>query len=66
MAAINQTNAVSKKRLWTGWIICTISVLFLVFHSVTKLMMIPPVIEGTKRLGYPVYLFLVIAVCTIL
>jgi hypothetical protein len=70
MAAINHINAVSKTRLWTGRVMSTISVLFLVFDSVAKLMMIPPVIEGTKRLGYPEYLIPVIAIillfCTIL
>jgi hypothetical protein len=42
------------KRIWTGRIISGLVVLFLIFDSVTKLITIPPVVEGMRQLGYPV------------
>jgi hypothetical protein len=44
----------SKKRLWAGGIIGAIAVLFLLFDSIIKLMMIAPVVESFTQLGYPV------------
>jgi hypothetical protein len=46
--------AVSTKRLWTGRIISGVVVLFLIFDGVTKLIVIKPVVEGMRQLGYPV------------
>lgn len=47
---------VSKKRLWAGRIMSGIVVLFLIFDGVTKLMTIQPVVDGMRKLGYPVSL----------
>lgn len=65
-----QPESISKSRLWTGRVLSVVAILFLLFDGITKLMMLPPVIEGTKRLGYPIELIPVIAIilliCTIL
>ena len=47
---------VSKKRLWAGQTISAIAVLFLLFDSVIKLLLIEPVVESFAQLGYPVSL----------
>lgn len=39
---------------WTGFALSGIAVLFLLFDSLGKLLLVAPVIEGTTRLGYPV------------
>lgn len=44
---------VSKKRLWTGWIITILVGSFLLFDATIKLMMNENVLEANKRLGYP-------------
>jgi DoxX-like family len=58
------------KRIWTGRIISGLVVLFLIFDSVTKLITIPPVVEGMRQLGYPVPLAPVIGtlllICVVL
>jgi hypothetical protein len=48
-----QVNLTSRKRLWAGRILSALAVLFLLFDSVIKLMMIAPVVESFARLGYP-------------
>ena len=67
---LDQTTSVSKKRLWTSRIISGIVVLFLILDSVTKLMTINPVVEGMRKLGYPVPLAPVIGaillICVVL
>ncbi len=49
-----EAHIVSKRRLWTGWIMTGMALLFLLFDSTIHLMMINPVIESFKRLGFPV------------
>ena len=48
-----QAVPVSKGRLWTGRIISSLVVLFLLFDGVTKLMKVAPVREASVQLGYP-------------
>jgi hypothetical protein len=62
----DQTAIVSKKRLWVSRIISGIAVLFLIFDGVTKLMVITPVVEGMRKLGYPVPLAPVIGAILLL
>jgi DoxX-like family len=38
--------------LWAGRVIGVLVVLFLLFDSLTKVMKLPPAIEGTVKLGY--------------
>ena len=47
---------VSKQRLWAGRTISAIAVLFLLFDSVIKLVLIDPVVASFAQLGYPVSL----------
>ena len=66
----DQTATVSKRRLWAGRIMSGIVVLFLIFDGVTKLMVIQPVVQGMRQLGYPVPLAPVIGtillICVVL
>jgi hypothetical protein len=66
----DQAVVVSKKRLWASRIMSGVVVLFLIFDGVTKLMTITPVVEGMRKLGYPVPLAPVIGaillICVVL
>ena len=66
----DQTATGSKKSLWAGRIMSGIVVLFLIFDGVTKLMVIQPVVQGMRQLGYPVPLAPVIGtillICVVL
>ena len=53
MQSATQAVPVSKKSLWTGYILSALAVLFLLFDSVIKLMKIAPVVESFAQLGYP-------------
>lgn len=46
----------SKTRLWTARIVTAISVLFLIFDGVTKVMNVDAVKAGMAELGYPAHL----------
>ena len=48
-----QTHAGSRGALWTGRALSTLAVLFLHFDSLGKLMEVPPVVAGSRELGYP-------------
>jgi hypothetical protein len=60
----------SRKRLWIGYAISGTLLLFLLFDSVGKLLKVPPVLEGSARLGYPessiVGIGVVLLACTVL
>jgi hypothetical protein len=43
----------SKGRLWTGRVMTTLPVLFLLMDSVMKLLKPEPVVKATVQLGYP-------------
>jgi len=51
-----QTAHVSTKKLWAGWIITGLPVLFLLFDGIIHLLNIAPVVEASTQLGYPVSL----------
>jgi hypothetical protein len=53
VAQSSRTPEISRARLRTGWGITAIPVLFLVFDTVVKLVVITPVTESLVRLGYP-------------
>jgi hypothetical protein len=46
-------NSISKSALWTGRVISTLPVLFVLMGSVMKLMRLPAVHEGFARVGLP-------------
>ena len=58
----------SKGRLWTGRVLTGLSVLFLLFDAVGKLVMPPQVTEACARLGFPLALIpsvgILLLVCT--
>jgi len=70
MQSAISTATVPKTRLWTGRIISIITVLFLLFDSITKLMREEHSLKGTIQLGYPenlvVVIGLILLICTIL
>lgn len=54
MQAGTETAPVSRKRQRAGEILSGIAVLFLLFDSIIKVMVIAPVAESFSQLGYPV------------
>lgn len=60
------TAPVSTKRLWAGRILTALTVLFLLFDSVIKLMKIAPVVESFAGLGYPAVLAVPIGIVELL
>lgn len=49
---VSRAGPILKTRLWAGFILTAVPVLFLVFDVVIKLMVIEPVVESFTRLGY--------------
>ncbi|HXU20944.1 MAG TPA: DoxX family protein [Verrucomicrobiae bacterium] len=52
METTTQEAPVSKGRLWTGYIISGLVVLFMIFDGVTKVMKVPQVIQASAKIGY--------------
>ena len=46
------SQAISKSRLWTGRILSTILVLFLLFDAIAKLLRLAPVLQAFDQLGW--------------
>ncbi len=65
-----QERAVSKGKLWTGRVLSTLAVLFLLFDAFGKIMMPAAVVDASARLGFPISLSvgvgILLLVCTIL
>src|SRR5262250_2937340 len=63
----DQIEVTSKARLWTGRVITILTVAFLVFDTMVKVLNLPVAVEGTARLGYParlvIYLGIVELIC---
>ena len=43
----------TNKQIWTGRVLSTLAVLFLLMDGTMKLLRLPVVVEATARLGYP-------------
>ena len=43
----------SKKRVWAGWIICALCVVFLLVDAVMKVVKAEAAVQGTVQVGYP-------------
>jgi len=41
------------KTTWTGRILSSIAILFLIMDATMKVLRVPAAVEGTKQLGYP-------------
>jgi hypothetical protein len=52
MESTLQTPPVSKAQLWTGRVISTLMILFMLMDAVMKFVKPKPVIDGTVHLGY--------------
>src|SRR5262245_49306856 len=65
-----EAHCVSRKALWTGWILSGLPALFLLFDGGMKLVKPEFVLNATVQLGYPesviVPLGIVLTVCTVL
>lgn len=48
-----ETAAVSKKMIWTGWVLSALPILLLLASAVMKLMKLPGVLQGFAHYGYP-------------
>ena len=53
MQAQDEVGVDSKARLWTGCVITVLTVTFLLFDAMVKILKLPVAVEGTVRLGYP-------------
>jgi|SRR5215472_16858694 len=66
MQPATQTASVSKRGTWPGRIITGLTVLFLIFDAIVKVLKLPVAVEGTVRLGYPARLVLAIGLAELL
>jgi hypothetical protein len=46
-------NAGSRRALWAGRSVSALAILFLTLDSIGKLLQVPPVVAGSRELGYP-------------
>jgi hypothetical protein len=53
---------VSPGRLWASRIVRALTILFLLFDTIVKVLRLPPAVEGTVRLGYPESVVLAIGI----
>lgn len=53
MQSLAETTYAPKAAYWPGRILSGLAVLFLLFDSVIKLLVLPPVVESFARLGFP-------------
>lgn len=56
MNAINDRQAVSPAALWTGRVLTTLCVLFLLFDAISHIAKPGPVVDAFNRLGFPLAL----------
>src|SRR5215467_7769303 len=63
----DEVEVTSKAKLWTGRVITILTVAFLLFDTMVKVLNLPVAVEGTARLGYParlvIYLGIVELIC---
>jgi hypothetical protein len=57
---------VSKKRVWTGYILTALIALFLLFDCSLKILRLTPAMEANARLGYPARVILPIGVAELI
>ncbi|UUZ86257.1 DoxX family protein [Paenibacillus sp. P26] len=56
------TTGISKGRLWTGRILSGLTILFMLFDGIFKLIKPAPVIEGTVSLGFAEHHIVIIGI----
>ena len=57
-----ETPSSSSAAKWTGRVLSSVAVLFLLFDAIVKVMQLPVAVEGTKKLGYPVTVILTLGI----
>ena len=62
MQAQDEVGVDSKARLWTGRVITVLTVAFLLFDAMVKVLNLPVAVEGTVKLGYPATLVMYIGI----
>src|SRR5215472_16849583 len=58
----NEVGVTSKAKLWTGRVITALTVAFLLFDTMVKVLNLPLAVEGTARLGYRATLVMCIGI----
>lgn len=53
MSSTTRPPLTSKGALWTGRVMSGLVTLFMIFDGVSKLMLVPQVVEATQKIGYP-------------
>jgi len=66
MQSSTQTAPVSGSKMWAGRIVTGMTVLFLLFDTVVKVLRLPVAVEGTVRLGYPARLVVAIGLAELI
>ena len=51
-----------KTTIWTGRTLSVLAILFLAFDTIIKVLNLPPAVEATTQLGYPVGLVVTIGI----
>src|SRR5262245_28918345 len=62
MLAETQAVPIIKTTLWAGRILSAFAMLFLAFDTIIKVLNLPPAVEATTQLGYPVGLVVTIGI----
>ena len=62
MQAQDELGATSKTTLWAGRLVTALTVAFLLFDAMVKVLNLPVAVEGTVRLGYPARLVIYIGI----
>src|SRR5215471_7720479 len=58
----DEVEVASKPKLWTGRVITVLTVAFLIFDTIVKVLNLPVAVEGTVSLGYPARLVMYIGI----
>ena len=70
MQATTQSAPASKGRLWAGWILSGLAILFMLADAGMHVLQPQPVIDAFNRLGYPISLAVplgaIVIVCVVL
>src|SRR5215470_4919022 len=62
----NEVGLTSRAKLWTGRVITLLTVAFLLFDAMVKVLNLPVAVEGTVRLGYPAGLVMYIGIAELI
>ncbi|HET7564072.1 MAG TPA: DoxX family protein [Gemmatimonadaceae bacterium] len=64
-----RTSRASKAQQWTGSVLSALAILFMLFDSISKLMMATPSVQGTAQLGFSTsavfWIGLALLICTV-